>query len=253
MDIIIFSKNRACQLELLLRSLDINVKDKNVCVIFTSDPDYFAAYNRVIALYPKVRFVVQTNFKSNVLSSMSKEHVLFLVDDEVMVGSFSEACPEFAEFQTNQDILCVNLRMGRNYDYDFLKDKQVPIPEFQNGTWEWKKYRHDWGYPMAVGSHIFRTKDLLPVLERIEFDNPNTLESGMRGTIDKPLMIGFERGKIVNIPVNRVGSVPNRIGNITASQLNDKFMRRYLINLHPLIKEAEKTRSYFMLTDFQWV
>lgn len=252
---LIFSKNRACQLDLLLRSLRLLVKHKNLRVLYTCDPEYAAAYDKTVKLHPNVEFIIEEDFRRQVIDSIANEYVLFLVDDDVMIDSYSEDCPEFIKFQRNEDILCLNLRMARNYDYDFLKDKKVPIPEFNGGMWKWKNYQHDWGYPMSVSSHIFRKKDLLPILETLEFSgNPIILERSMRGRLDKPLMIGFEKAKFVNIPVNRVASNIQRSGKlIPASYLNDKFMAGFIIDLNSIIGEAGKTRSCFMSLDFKWI
>ena len=251
---LIFSKNRGCQLELLLRSLRFRVEHNNLRVIYTYDLEYKAAYDKVIRLNPNVEFILEEDFRRQVISSITDEYLLFLVDDDVMIDSYSEDCPEFIKFQRNEDILCLNLRMAWNYDYDFLKDKKVPMPEFDGGMWKWKNYRHDWGYPMSASSHIFRKKDILPILETLEFGSPIMLERSMRGRLDKPLMIGFEKAKFVNITVNRVDSDLQRSGKfIPASFLNDKFMAGFIIDLDPVIKEAKKTRSCFMSLDFKWI
>ena len=252
---LIFSKNRACQLDLLLRSLRFLVKHNNLRVLYTCDPKYAEAYDKVWKLHPDVEFIIEKDFKRQVIDSITSEYVLFLVDDDVMIGSFDEDCPEFIKFQENEEIICLNLRMAQSYDYDFLKDKQVPIPKFDDGMWEWKNYRHDWGYPMSASSHIFRQKDILPILETIEFgSNPIILERSMRGKLNKPLMIGFEKAKFVNILVNRVASNVQRSGKfIPASYLNDKFMAGFIIDLPPIIEEAKKTRSCFMSVDFKWI
>lgn len=255
MNVIIFSKNRACQLDLLLRSLRFKIEHIILRVIYTYDPEYKAAYDKVIKLNPNVKFILEEDFHRQVINSITDEYLLFLIDDDVMIDSFSEDCPEFLKFQQNEDIHCLNLRMARNYDYDFLKNKQVPVPEFDEGMWKWKNYRHDWGYPMAVSAHIYRTKDILPILKTIEFNGPHALERNMRGMLDKPLMIGFEKAKFVNIPVNRVASDLQRSGTfIPASFLNDKFMAGFIIDPNPIIEEAKKTRSYFMPIDnFKWI
>ena len=251
---LIFSKNRACQLELLLRSLRFTVEPNHLRVIYTYDPQYQAAYDQVVKLYPNVEFTLEADFRSQVINSITNDYVLFLVDDDVMIDSFSLDCPEFIKFQANEAILCLNLRMARSYDYDFLKDKQVPIPKFDDGMWEWKNYRHDWGYPMSITSHIFRKKDILPILKTIEFSHPSMLERNMRGRLDKPLMIGFDKAKFVNILVNRVASNLQRSGKfIPALYLNDKFMPGFAIDLPPIIEAAKKTRSCFMSVDFKWI
>lgn len=251
---IIFSKNRGCQLELLLRSLDFKVDHNNLRVIYTYDPEYKASYDKVRKLYPNVKFILEKDFKKQVVRSITDEYLLFLTDDEVMIDSFDQDCPEFLKFQVNEDIMCLNLRMAHNYDYDFLKNKQVPIPQFHEGIWEWKNYRHDWGFPWSVGSHIFRRKDILPVVESMEFGGPHQLERAMRRRMDKPLMIGFKKAKIVQIPVNRVVD-NNQRGTkfISVSFLNDKFKEGFVIDLDPIIKKSKKNRSYFMPLDFKWI
>lgn len=251
---LIFSKNRACQLDLLLRSLRFKVKHNNLRVIYTYDPEYKAAYDKVMKLNPNVEFVLEEDFRRQVISSITDEYILFLVDDDVMIDSYSEDCPEFRKFQENEDIICLNLRMARCYDYNLLKAKYVPIPKFNDGMWEWKNYRHDWGYPMSVGSHIFRKKDILPILETVEFGSPIILERAMRGRLDKPLMIGFEKAKFMNILVNRVASNAQRSGKfIPTSFLNDKFMEGFIIDLDQVIEETKITRSCFMSLDFKWI
>lgn len=251
---LIFSKNRACQLDLLLRSVRFKVEHMNLRVLYTYDPEYKTAYDKVRRLNPNVEFVLEEDFRRQVIDAITNEYVLFLVDDDVMIDSFNEDCPQFRKFQANEDIICLNLRIAQNYDYDFLKAKYVPIPEFDDGMWKWQNYQHDWGYPMSVSSHIFRKKDILPILETVEFGNPITLERSMRGRLDKPLMIGFKKAKFVNILVNRVASNAQRSGKfIPASFLNDKFMAGFIIDLPSIIKEAEKTRSCFMSLDFKWI
>ena len=254
---IIFSKNRACQLDLLLRSLRFKVEHNNLRVIYTYDPEYKAAYDQVMKRHPNIKFILEKDFQKQVISNITDDYILFLTDDEVMISSFSEDCPEFKKFQANENIICLNMRMAHNYDYDFLKDKQVPMPEFSDGMWEWKNYRHDWGYPMSVGSHIFRKKDILPILKTTEFSGPHMLERNMRKMqwkLNKPLMIGFKKAKIVQIPVNSVAFNIKR-GNkyISTSFLNDKFMDGYILDPDPIIKGAKKTRSYFMPIDFSWI
>jgi len=251
---LIFSKNRGCQLELLLRSLRFKVEQINLRVIYTYDPEYKAAYDKLIKLYPNIEFILEEDFQKQVISNITDEYLLFLTDDEVMINSFSEDCPEFKKFQANEDIVCLNLRMAPNYDYDFLKDKQVPIPKFDDGMWEWKNYRHDWGYPWSVGSHIFRKKDILPVLKTMELSGPHMLERNLRGRLEKPLMICFKKAKFVQIPVNRVaGDIQRSSKFIPASLLNDKFLYGYVIDLEPIIKQSKKTRSYFMPVDLKLI
>lgn len=243
-------------MDLLLRSLRFSVSQNNLRVLYTCDPEYEGAYERLKNLHPDAEFIRETDFRPQVIDNISDEYLVCLVDDDVMIDDFSEDSPELLEFQRNEDIICVNLRMSQNYDFDYLANKPVPIPEFSGGTWEWRKYRHDWGYPMSVSAHIFRKDDISSVIESINFDNPSTLEQYLQGKLNKPLMIGFEKGKFINIPVNRVGKVANRVvGDVMTSTsfLNDKFMAGYIIDIVPIINKAKKTRAYFMPVAFEWI
>ena len=253
MNIIIFSKNRACQLELLLRSMATYMPSEKVIVLYTHDPEFKAAYTKLMKMYPAIQFVLETNMKNQIIAAMKGRYTLFLVDDDVMIRKFPKKSTEFSEFKTNDRILSFNIGLGRNYDYDFLKNRHVPIPEFKNGTWEWQKYRHDWGFPMGIGLDIYRTHDLLPVIKSINFTSIHDLERGIRGKIDKPLMIGFKKAKIINIPSNRVTSSLHRTGNISPAFLNEKFMNGYIIDLNDIVKMAKDARSFFMLMDYKWM
>jgi hypothetical protein len=106
---IIFSKNRACQLELLLRTLNLQSK-----VIYTYDEEFKSGYDKLILMYPNVEFILQTNFKQQVIENLGK-YTLFLVDDDIMIESFDENCREFQEFKNDQNIICLSLRLTPYY------------------------------------------------------------------------------------------------------------------------------------------
>jgi hypothetical protein len=229
------------------------MSDKKIFILYTCDPEFKKAYAKLIKMYPTVRFSLETSMKNQIIAAMKGRYTLFLVDDDVMIRKFPKKSPELSEFNKNKDILSFNIGLGRNYDYDFLKNRHVPIPEFKEGTWEWRKYRHDWGFPMGIGLDIYRTNELLPVIKNINFATIHDLERGIRGKIDKPLMIGFNKARIVNIPSNRVTASLHRTGNVSTSYLNDKFMNGYIIDLTDIVKKAKDTRSFFMLMDYKWI
>jgi len=154
---IIFSKNRACQLELLLRNLNMPA-----IVLYTYDPEFRLGYEKLISLYPSVKFIRETNFKEQLKENIG-EYTMFLVDDDIMIEHFDEDCPEFIEFKKNQDIVCLSLRISPEYN-------RAPI--LKNNTWRWKGERKDWGYPMSVTSSIFRKQDILPIIIKEDFKTP---------------------------------------------------------------------------------
>jgi hypothetical protein len=254
MNTLIFSKNRPAQLELCLRSHQ-KFWDKPIKVLYKSDKEFESGYEKVREMYPKVEFLEEYNFKKQVCEALQAPYSVFFCDDDVMIRKFDENCPEFQEFKKNDDILCLSLRLARNYDYCFDSDKKVEIPKFINGMWEWFHYPLDWGYPMSVLGHIFRTSELKPLVERLNFKSPNTFEGIMaQHPIPKPLMIGFKEAKNINLPMNLVQNeaLNNRAGDTDIYELNKKFLEGYVIDLDDIIKQAKKARSCFFTPVFKW-
>ncbi|MFA5696161.1 MAG: hypothetical protein WC917_01710, partial [Bacilli bacterium] len=199
---IIFSKNRACQLELLLRGLNISST-----VIYKADHGFENGYNKIVQMYPKVNFVREKVFKEQLIECIDEsiKYTLFLVDDDVSLGNFDENCKEFKEFNENKNILCLSLRIGPNHRFG-------NIPTLDGNKWEWEQYRfnrnyhiRNWGFPMSVTSHIFRTEDILPIIEDNEFKTPNFLEGVLNDNCpNRPLMICLDEPIFINNMANQV-------------------------------------------------
>jgi|SRR3989344_6961277 len=243
---IIFSKNRACQLELLLRSLNMPAT-----VLYTYDPAFGSGYDKLIKMYPDVRFVFETAFKAQMVEYMGKysgEYVMFLVDDDVMIEPFKEYDPLFEEFKKNQDIICLSLRLAPHYQ---------GAPAFKNNTWEWRGLKHDWGYPMSVSANIFRKRDILPTMSSGSFDMPNDLEVLLRKNPPrKPLMICADKPNIINVPANLVQTKyrPNRFKNmgIPVEDINKKFLSGFRISLEDIVGKARSSKNCFLVTDYKY-
>jgi hypothetical protein len=246
---IIFSKNRAMQLEALLRSLSLN----NVSVIYTHDEYFEDGYEKLMKMYSYIDFIKEVNFKDQVISLID-EYTLFLVDDEIMIRPFNDHCEEFNEFVDNVDILTLSLRMSKKYDYDFLKGISVNIPEFIGNKWEWRKHKHDWGYPMAATTHIFRGSDIFNILLNSKFSCPNTMEIAMRRNVpDKPYAMCCDNAVFINNLANRVqNKFNNKHGNVSLELLNDLFMDGKRIDIEDMKRKASLSHSSFMMEEYQY-
>jgi hypothetical protein len=258
MTVIVFSKNRACQLELLLRSLNVSVT-----VIYTCDPEFEGGYYELMYMYPDSTYIRQDNLKEQVLKNIAgTEYVLFLVDDDVMIEHFHENCPEFTEFKNNPDIICLNLRMSPQYRRD-------NVPVLINNTWEWNPYRYgknkthwsvrtrNWGYPMSVSSHIFRSEDIYPIIrDRDEnISTPHRLERALNRNplFNRPLMLCFDKAKIINNLANQVQTVypyPNH--GVSVLALEKRFMGGERLSLRHMQDKAVTATDCFLMTDYEW-
>ena len=83
MNIIVFSKDRAMQLELFIRSFNKYVKDFDkyiINIIYTYSNDNFKlGYDKLIGMnYPNVNYIKETNFRSDLIRmiNLEKKHIV---------------------------------------------------------------------------------------------------------------------------------------------------------------------------------
>lgn len=230
--IIIFSRDRALQLDGVLKSLFFHCRDLdeqgNVNILYTtSNPQHQSQYNKLITeylTYPFLEFTREIDFKTDLLNLIGhSEEVLFLVDDNIFVENFYLATLK-KYLKAEKNSIAYSLRLGENTSYCYMLDCQQKIPNFHKKTentllFNWTVSEHDFGYPMDVSSSLFRVSDLLPILKEFKFSNPNTLEALLDSKKDyflkdKPLLLCFEKSLTFCAPINKVQDVArkNRVG-----------------------------------------
>lgn len=182
---IVFSKDRAMQLDAVLRSLWLHCRDignADVKVLYTiSDTAHEYQYMRLMEMHPKVEFIREHDFKQQLLSSIAYyPFVFFAVDDCMFVNPFLLKDVVRA-VDDHEDVLGFSFRLGRNTTYCYSMDRSQQLPVFQeleNGfvKFHWASGEYEFGYPLEVSSSMYRTKDLFSLLAESPFQNPNTLE-----------------------------------------------------------------------------
>lgn len=240
MNVIIFSKDRACQLDLLLRSIKElweNWHEFKINIIWTYSNDGFKrGYEKVIQEHPEISFSKQEDFKQSVINvtNTQKEYTMFLVDDIV----FKEPFKLRADFEKliPEDVLSISLRLCQRISHCYPLNIPTPSPDLSSeNKWKWQSHIGDWGYPMSVDGNIYRTSDLIEVITNGTYNNPNTFEDALRTNIPaRPLMLCYDESKIINIPLNLVGQYPNRHGRTSAKQLNEKYLEGNKLSLNDI-------------------
>jgi len=244
LNIIIFSKDRACQLDLLLRSIKLLWKewsDHIINILWTASTSEFKkGYLKLISEHTNINFKQENNFRNDLINifDLEKPYSVFFVDDQVFKEPFSLNCSEFKEFKENDDIITLSLRLYPGIKYCYPAKMDSPPPQFiKNYKWHWFGLKGDWGYPASVDGHIIRTKDIAPTIYNAQYTHPNNFEDRLVKTMPfRPLMACFEKSIVVNNPINKVGHYPaNKCGTITAESLNEKYLNGERINLDPIL------------------
>lgn len=245
-DIIILSKNRACQLDSCIRSIYHNFPSRGEINILyridNTDSDYAAGYEK---LYREAKntaiFNRESNFHDdfiNLLKKSESKYILIMCDDDIFIRDLPEISVNniISVKRENEKIGSISLRLGENINFCHPQQRPVDLPkngdriliedaindefagkfettakiETQIITWDWTQcYPHnEFGYPHNVNGNIYDREYLLNLCERVEFKAPNSLEAAMDANRDgtKPLMASFSETKILNIPQNIVQS-----------------------------------------------
>jgi len=201
-----------------------------VNVLYKEEPRYAKGYEMCKAYHPWARFVVEDNFKKQVLDLVNpcRETTMFAVDDIVWKNQFSTDCREYETFVKSNNTICLSLRLWPGISWSYMLDRPANKPRFIN-QWIWQANQGgaDWCYPMSVDCNIYQTKDILPLLKAVVFNAPNSLEGALsRNPIHKRYMQCFYESKIINIPANRVQNeaLKNRSGNSDCVKINSEFI-----------------------------
>jgi hypothetical protein len=247
LQLVIFSKDRPAQLELLLRSVKRfwqGWERQRIQVLFAHSTEAFSrGFGVVRELHPEFGYVdeatSQRPFKDNVVALLGDEpYIAFLVDDNVVKEPFSLAEPEFERLAADPDVAALSLRLAPHMDYCYPADLHTPPPPFdEDRVWRWVDAGGDWGYPMSLDGNVFRSAELRPLIERADFTDPNSLEVELaRGPLAVPKMICRANAAVLNIPANRVQTtVLNRHSGGDAARLNRMFLAGARLDLEPLV------------------
>ncbi len=225
---LVFSKDRAMQLQAGIESFLLHCRDAGalgLSVLYkASDAAHQRQYAVLASRFPQVRFIPETDFRSQVLHILNTcRHILFLVDDNLFVREFH--LEDIVEsLRQNGDAVGFSLRLGRNIHRCYMRDVPAAQPAFIPTApgivkYSWPGAPHDFGYPLEVSSSLYRTAELLPLLEQLPFANPNTLEGLMAANAQlyasrRPALLCFEQSVAFCNPVNIVQTTcRNRAGN----------------------------------------
>ncbi len=178
-DAVIFSKNRAMQLEALLKSMSKHAPYLVPKVIYTHTNDvHRQAYEILQTEYPDAEFIFEDDTRQQILQAIQTLLMCFLCDDDVFFKDIPvEEEIELKEFET------LSVRLGEHIKKAHFK------------------------YKLSLDGNIFVSKTMKKFLEGfsgLAFLNPNKLESALIGSHNSKMTLKYNEQCLVGIPHNRV-------------------------------------------------
>ena len=235
-DLIVWSKDRACQLDLLLRSIKKNANLFKVSVLYLSSDSHKESYEKVIDEHKDVNFIKENDFRSDTISLIEScdDVICFSTDDMVfyrespynyeMLKNFLPSINSVFSFRLGLNTVKQDIH---NNTYQQALNSFTKITENIIG-WQTRYYNpvSNYGYPIALDTHIFPISTILPLIKRTDWINTNTLEGNLqRYSYIFEYMYSFDKSVSVNIPVNNMS-------NFTESGINHNYSIEYLRDMY---------------------
>ncbi len=202
-DVLIFSKDRACQLDALLRSIEENGPGySSVTVLYVwSDYAQGEAYWQLTRAGHAVRWLPQDRFSDQTRSWLERagDVLSFLVDDQIFYGKATLAPSPGMVYQ-------YGLNTTRSHTMGGDSHPHVQVARDGWFTWTWRDSTGDFAYPLSIGGNVYDKAELLEAWPD-HFDSPTSLEAQLacyaawwsRETLAAPI-----HSCLVSLPHNRV-------------------------------------------------
>lgn len=203
-DALVFSCDRAMQLDGLLRSIRLHRVPYRSLTVLAHNWRHTDALAVVEAEHPDVRFVAVDGalpFENEVRWFLAThDRVVFHVDDAVF---FARPDPVVLSVES----AAVSMQLGRNTVWcrtELGGEVRQKVPP--GLVWRWRDADRDFGYPLSINATVYRTEDLLPLMD-FDFGNPNQLEGRLhdrRERFGPEWMVCSPHSSCVSLPHNAV-------------------------------------------------
>lgn len=266
MNALILSKNRACQLHLLLETIKLNCPTlfNKIYIIYTgTDTEYLKGYSLLQDrhIYDNIVWQQEKDFYGdfvNFLKTNDTELFCGLTDDCVFYRPTDLSFRVLDNIFSNSDVFCFSLRLGLNTTLqDYVSNSfQNPLTWYDIRSisyqqqlvniiiWSWREICcvHNYGYPISLDGHIYRTKDMYDLTTKYSIGClrgwEGVLAENCRRDTNKYLMSAETESSVYCIPNNCVQDPPMHAGikhNYTSDGLNNQYLRNNIISTDSII------------------
>jgi len=251
--LLIFSRNRGAQLDLLLRSIEFYSKDVfEPVILYRYDKIFEGGLDKVRSKFPHYKWVEENNFRQQTLSHLEAPNrtVSCMTDDTVFRRHFAATDKEVAELLDEANIFSLLLRCGLNTirQCHYTNEMQQPLDiqqvyqteHLQMASYDFRQHRWetDWGRPVSLDGSISLVCQLRNILEEVPWTNPRELDN-VNSYRDKIKgMTGLcEESFVVTQSVNQSFSGPraDNWGHFVQHSLEDleqKYLDGYVIEMN---------------------
>jgi hypothetical protein len=228
--VVVFSRDRSLQLELLLETYAAFVaKPPRISVLYSvSDDVHRASYANVLERYRDLieHACEQRNFRDDLLRLLersSADNLMFLVDDLLFLRPVDGDL--LRRWSATRDGI-LSLRLGENIRSSYnIGIDTLPLPptlervERQGVTmlgWIWGSGAGEWYLALSLDAHVLPKRTVERLIRGSKFRAPNSLEAALgrfRFMFKRRRGFAFPTSRVVNLPLNSVKREDYRFPN----------------------------------------
>lgn len=219
--IIVFSKDRALQLDATIQSLYANcidIDEVDVSILYTTTLElYENQYKMLIDTYSSIHFIREKDFKNDLIKLVDVtkySYIMFVVDDTIFIREFNTK-DIINSLEENDNTLGFSLRVGMNTTYCYMQDRKQILPEFTSLPnrllkYNWKKSEGDFAYPLEVSSSVYGIIFIFGIVTLGAYSNPNQLEALLHKSVTIPAyfeldnLLCYKTSRAISLPLNKV-------------------------------------------------
>ena len=282
--IIVFSFNRALQLDALLASVQQHWRKTahRLAVLYnTSNDEFQTGYKILEKKYPQYQFIKETNGKrrypckdylsffnlkklvrykhcryeksnfrdllTKIVTESAYRQIMFLTDDSIFIREveINDDILEWINQDPNQNSF--SLRLGQSIN---TPQKQLPSPIRNIISWDYSDYdkSNNWGYRFSVDGHIYSRQLILKLINNIIFNNPSTLEAHLHNyTYIHNLLNKGKTGTepyLLSYPINMVQTIVNNKSLGVSETLLNEYFLHGKHLIYPIPEHPTKFQQY---------
>jgi len=245
--LLVWSMDRAGQLDLLLQSIDKFMPNTFETHILykASNQDYNKGYDKCYDYHPDCIFHMERNFQRQTLDIMSIYDYLAISTDDTVVFQ-APPVPFTTDLMRGIDIFALRLGFNTTVQEPFTQRTQPALSRYQDEgdtlVWDFRLYEpyNNYGYPYGMDMHVY-SRRYYDLVKEIPFKRTNDIEGylsiNMRNYIN-PFIRSFKHSIAVNIPSNNLSGVTQADNSLSFEEVNKKFLDGYRFRLKEIEEES---------------
>ncbi len=237
--LLIWSKDRACQLHLLLEGIQKHLPYFDISVLYTTSGSmaYQMGYYKLKEKFPSHTYIREHNFHDDtvrIIQDSPYENICLCTDDTIVFRT-----PEVSPINNLSIGEVFSFRLGFNTTLQNPFDGMVqpPLTSYtkHKQILQWNALLYysimNYGYPFAMDMHSYNKAQLLDLMGRFNFNSSTELEGNLfKYRHECPHMFAFEHSVAVNVPVNKLSN----------TQYTGEKVQRTMLELNTLYLSGKK-------------